>query len=56
MFARFDGMFAIALIDLEKNNAILARDRVGLNLFFITRITMYLFGLQKLNLFLKINI
>lgn len=34
MFARFDGMFAIALIDLDKNKAILARDRVGLKPLF----------------------
>jgi asparagine synthase (glutamine-hydrolysing) len=34
MFARFDGMFAIALIDLDKNKMILARDRVGLKPLF----------------------
>ncbi|MCW3169308.1 asparagine synthase (glutamine-hydrolyzing) [Chryseobacterium sp. 09-1422] len=34
MFARFDGMFAIALIDLDKKKIILARDRVGLKPLF----------------------
>ncbi|MBW7675120.1 asparagine synthase (glutamine-hydrolyzing) [Chryseobacterium chendengshani] len=34
MFAKFDGMFAIALIDLEKNKLLLARDRVGLKPLF----------------------
>lgn len=34
MFAKFDGMFAIALVDLNKNKLILARDRVGLKPLF----------------------
>lgn len=34
MFSRFDGMFAIALIDLEKQKLILGRDRVGLKPLF----------------------
>lgn len=34
MFVRFDGMFAIALIDLEINKIFLARDRVGLKPLF----------------------
>ncbi|WP_404984651.1 asparagine synthase (glutamine-hydrolyzing) [Chryseobacterium sp. M5] len=34
MFAKFDGMFAIALIDLEKQKLILGRDRVGLKPLF----------------------
>lgn len=37
MFVRFDGMFAIALIDLDKNKIILARDRVGLKPLFYYR-------------------
>ena len=34
MFAKFDGMFAIALVDLEKQKLILGRDRVGLKPLF----------------------
>lgn len=34
MFSRFDGMFAIALVDLEKQKLILGRDRVGLKPLF----------------------
>lgn len=34
MFAQFDGMFAIALVDLEKQKLILGRDRVGLKPLF----------------------
>ncbi|MCY0969786.1 asparagine synthase (glutamine-hydrolyzing) [Chryseobacterium wangxinyae] len=34
MFARFDGMFAIALADLDKKIIILARDRIGLKPLF----------------------
>ncbi|MCD1115676.1 asparagine synthase (glutamine-hydrolyzing) [Chryseobacterium turcicum] len=34
MFSKFDGMFAIALIDLNKQKIILARDRVGLKPLF----------------------
>ena len=34
MFAKFDGMFAIALVDLNRNKLIFARDRVGLKPFF----------------------
>lgn len=34
MFPKFDGMFAIALIDLEKQKLILGRDRVGLKPLF----------------------
>ncbi|MFC0428475.1 asparagine synthase (glutamine-hydrolyzing) [Chryseobacterium scophthalmum] len=34
MFAKFDGMFAIALIDLEKQKLILGRDRIGLKPLF----------------------
>lgn len=34
MFPKFDGMFAIALIDLEKQKLILGRDRIGLKPLF----------------------
>lgn len=34
MFPKFDGMFAIALIDLDNQKLILARDRVGLKPLF----------------------
>lgn len=34
MFVKFDGMFAIALIDLNQQKLILARDRVGLKPLF----------------------
>lgn len=34
MFSKFDGMFAIALIDLDKQKLILARDRMGLKPLF----------------------
>lgn len=34
MFAKFDGMFAIALVDLEKQKLILGRDRIGLKPLF----------------------
>lgn len=34
MFPRFDGMFAIALVDLEKQKIILGRDRIGLKPLF----------------------
>ena len=34
MFSQFDGMFAIALVDLEKQKLILGRDRVGLKPLF----------------------
>lgn len=34
MFVRFDGMFTIALIDLEKQKLILGRDRIGLKPLF----------------------
>lgn len=34
MFPKFDGMFAIALVDLEKQKLILGRDRVGLKPLF----------------------
>lgn len=34
MFPKFDGMFAIALIDLDRQKLVLARDRVGLKPLF----------------------
>ena len=34
MFARFDGMFAIALVDLNEQKLILGRDRIGLKPLF----------------------
>ena len=34
MVAKLDGMFAIALVDLEKNKLLLARDRVGMKPLF----------------------
>lgn len=34
MLPKFDGMFAIALVDLEKNKLLLARDRVGMKPLF----------------------
>lgn len=34
MFPKFDGMFAIALVDLEKQKLILGRDRIGLKPLF----------------------
>lgn len=37
MLLKFDGMFAIALVDLNENRLILARDRVGLKPLFYYR-------------------
>lgn len=34
MLPKFDGMFAIALVDLDKNKLLLARDRVGMKPLF----------------------